>query len=87
MKCSKKTFNDKQSASTRAKEINDENGKTKFQNQPLRAYRCPSCNKFHLTSITKFKFRIKSDVNFRNEIRENKFIKIEADYWERKLIQ
>ncbi|KKN13196.1 hypothetical protein LCGC14_1008940 [marine sediment metagenome] len=69
-------------ANLRAMEINSENRKTGKQKKLLRPYKCKICGNIHLTSMNKMKYKWRNDVNFRNKIHEQKFIKEESKKWE-----
>jgi hypothetical protein len=68
-------------ANIRAGEINSENAKTKSKNTRFRPYKCPYCNKYHLTSMTKHFHKMVTDPEYRTKVNESRFIKEEADYW------
>ena len=82
--CTKKTFEDLESAKKRAIEINNSNRITTYQKKTLRAYSCNKCSDFHLTSMPKKIFS--KWVTQRNQInkkREQKFIRLETEYYEK----
>lgn len=80
--CNKKTFNSKTEANNRAQTINNDNKKNKGQKKLLRAYKCPDCELFHLSSMTKHNYRFVNDIDYRNNLKEEQFIKREGEHWE-----
>ncbi len=80
MMCDKKSFPTMFDAHTRAQEINK-----KERGNLMRPYKCDKCDNFHLTSMTKHKHRVLNDIDYRNNHRQNVFLKNEVSYWEEKL--
>lgn len=85
MDCTKKSFDSALEANLRAGEINSENSKKKKFPIQIRDYKCPKCDKWHLTSMQKGKFKqnekFKTDLKYRNKLREKAFIRRESEYW------
>lgn len=84
IECKKVCFTSMKEASERAQEINSENRKTKKQKELLRPYKCDKCGKVHLTKMSKHRFKLKTDSEYRAKIRHENFIKIETEFYERK---
>ncbi|BBI90767.1 hypothetical protein [Tenacibaculum phage PTm5] len=82
MLCNKKSFDTADSANNRANEINNSNKHT--TNKKLRPYKCDICSKYHLTSMNKYSYKYKKDKKYRNQVRENNFIRRETEYWNKK---
>jgi hypothetical protein len=83
----KKIFHTESEAKKRSNEINKENKKSGIKTK-LRLYKCPDCNKYHLSSMNKHQQKhvekFHKDLNYRNEFRERNFIKRESQYWNKK---
>ncbi len=73
--CKKVTFETRELAIQRVEEIKTEEKRKKT---PLRSYRCETCSKFHLTSISKKK---QSFIKRLPEIKRESRINLEASYW------
>lgn len=78
--CNKRSFDAKEDADKRLKEI--KKSKDKRKNTPTRSYKCKKCGKYHLTHMSVSHFKTTKNAEARNKVRENKFIKIETEYWE-----
>lgn len=74
MDCKKVAYDSKQEANARVIKIQKEEGDNK---KPIRAYRCPHCDKFHLTSFTK---RLQNKVIKRLEINKINALEKDADF-------
>lgn len=83
MSCLKKSFETNKEAKARANEINIINRSNKDKTK-LRPYKC-ECGKFHLTSMSKNKYLVVNDQDYRVKTREKNFIRRETEYWEKKL--
>ena len=76
--CNKVAFETQLLANKRANEINKEN-----KSNDMRGYKCDKCKYFHLTSMSKHKHKWITSVQYRNKVREDRFLKDESEYWER----
>lgn len=85
MNCDKKTFETLKKAVKRANQINHENNQNKNNNLKLRAYKCNDCNKFHLSSLSEHQHKYFTDKNYKTKVREKSFLKLETEYWQKKL--
>lgn len=80
--CKKKSFDTAILAQERMDEINKSNPDQK--KKLLRKYKCKTCNKFHLTSMTKQRYIDTKDVEGRQKARERSFINRETEYWSKR---
>ncbi|MBE8721549.1 hypothetical protein [Sphingobacterium pedocola] len=81
--CKKVSFDNKQFATVRSKEINQEDD-VKSQGLHFRAYRCPVCSKYHLTKMEMALARWINDIAYRNQLREEAFVRREVAYYNRR---
>jgi hypothetical protein len=75
MLCEKKTFETKQEALDRLKEIRESEGDHR---KPIRVYVCDKCHKFHLTSFTKGMQRKVKRIKVIKHINK---LEREAEFW------
>lgn len=78
MGCRKTYFKTIEQAESRADYLNEKNKKRRIKNSEMRAYRCGSCDGFHLTheNESNFKFKVKCKKGevktYENHVIENK---------------
>ena len=86
--CSKKAFDGKKVANKRILEIRDEENQKKKEERgtiPIRAYKCAVCGKWHLTSLSREKWKTAKKARRKNfPSRKEKFYQ-EVQYWLDKL--
>ena len=76
--CKKVSFDSKEDANRRVKEIDLEEKRDK---NPIRSYRCEQCGQWHLTSVSKKTYK---HIKKLPEIRKERRINSEAYYWSKK---
>ena len=81
--CAKKSFDTANEANSRLQEIL-RYGEIRKEGVLKRHYKCIKCDKYHLTSMNKKKFNNTKDSESRNKFREEIFIAIETEYFNKK---
>ncbi len=86
MECLKKSFETKQEAKERKEQIDKVNQLNK-DNTRMRVYHCKKCGKYHLTSMSKKKFKSTQKITKeeRDRRRISYLVNVESDYWLNKL--